>query len=139
MSKQDRRKSKLGGGKKNLEVKGVVEVVGKTRTATLVEPDLIEKSQDVARLTLTLAKRVLESGKDGKLSETESIALKRSYDLLSEIAKRTEPVIHRNVNLHVKATEDRDLLVDLSSYRDLGGEENREQVINAEFSKEEPQ
>ncbi|NUO06662.1 MAG: hypothetical protein HUU07_14920 [Candidatus Brocadia sinica] len=91
---------------------------------------------NVAKLTLKIAEKVLKDKEKQKLSDKEEICLKKAHELYIEQQKRESPVINRNMNVNLDVHSD---LVDLSAYRnypDEGGEENPEQVINAEFTQQ---
>lgn len=110
----------------------------KIRPYTLVEPDLLKRGHSIAKLTLKLAETVLKDDGKEKLTTREEIALKKAYEIYLEQQKREAPVITRNINLNVGASNMHDL-IDLSAYRDPGGEDSIEPVISADFTEEKPQ
>lgn len=122
------------------DVKGTApyQLERRVRTFSLVQPDMLEKGHSVAKLTLKIAEKVLKDKEKQKLSPKEEICLKKAHDIYLEQQKRETPVINRNINLNVDTNNMHDL-VDLSAYRDLGGEDSKEQVINAEFTEEKPE
>lgn len=122
------------------ETKGTApyQLEKRVRAFSLVQPDMLELGHSVARRTLKIANQVLKDKGKENLSNKEEICLKKAHEIYLEQQKRTEPVINRNMNLNINASNDNSL-VDLSAYRDDGGEENPEQVISVESSKEEPQ
>lgn len=131
---------KLAGYQGDAKGTAAYQLEKRVRSFSLVQPDMLEKGHNVAKLTLKIAEKVLKDKDKQKLSVKEEICLKKAHELYLEQQKRTEPVINRNVNVNVDIGNS-DNLVDLSAYRNdtEGGEENCGEVINAEFTQCEEQ
>ncbi|MDN3515454.1 MAG: hypothetical protein NG747_13785 [Candidatus Brocadia sp.] len=107
----------------------------RVRSFSLVRPEMLELGGEVAQLTLKIAKKVLKDKDKQDLSKKKEICLKKAHEIYLEQQKRETPVVNRNVNLNVDASNMHEL-VDLSTYRDMGsGEENPEQVISVDITK----
>ncbi|RIJ89695.1 MAG: hypothetical protein DB853_13750 [Candidatus Brocadia sp.] len=109
----------------------------RVKSYDLVAPDMLKMGHNVARLTLRMAQEVLKDKEKQKLSKKEEICLKEAHEIYREQQRRESSIINRHLNINVNAETE---LVDLSAYRDYpgeGGEENIEQVINAEFTQQE--
>ncbi|MCF6154482.1 MAG: hypothetical protein E3K36_04355 [Candidatus Brocadia sp.] len=129
----------LAGYKAKPDSSSAYQLEKRIRSRNLVDPKMLELGGEVAYLTLKIAKKTLKDKGKQDLTAKEEICLKKSHDIYLEQQKRETPVINRNINLNVGASNMQEL-VDLSAYRDLGsGEDSTEEVISAEFTEQKPE